>query len=59
MTHGLAFKEMESAWPLYGKHANPPLTPEQWWTEVITRTMLHAGAAQSGQPDFCASWRLG
>jgi hypothetical protein len=44
----LAFKEMEKIWPLYGKLSNPPLSPEQWWTELIQRCMKHAGASNEG-----------
>ena len=44
----LAFREMDKTWPLYGKHSDPPLSPEEWWTEVIKRTMLHAGAPPTG-----------
>lgn len=43
-----AFKEMEAAHPMYGKFSDPPLTPAQWWTELIRRCMVHAGAASEG-----------
>ncbi|RSH87113.1 hypothetical protein EHS25_003602 [Saitozyma podzolica] len=42
-----AFKEMERQFPLYGKLAKPPVSPEAWWAELIRRCMLHAGASQS------------
>jgi hypothetical protein len=44
----LAFKDMDRQFPLYGKLAKPPISPEAWWTELIQRCMLHAGASQSG-----------
>ena len=42
----LAFKEMDAAFPLYGKHASPPLTPGEWWTRLIHKCMAHAGASE-------------
>ena len=39
---------MNSTWRVYGKHSDPPLIPEDWWLEVIKRTMRHAGAAAEG-----------
>ncbi|WRT70923.1 uncharacterized protein IL334_007922 [Kwoniella shivajii] len=39
-----AFKAIDSKWPLYGKHATPALTPEEWWTKIIYQTLLEAGA---------------
>lgn len=42
-----AFKEMDKTWPMYGKHADPPLTPEKWWTELIRRSIVNAGAEPS------------
>jgi hypothetical protein len=47
--YNAAFKEMEKTWPLYGRHSEPPLTPEEWWLEVIRKCLLHAGAEQSGE----------
>ncbi|KAL1408668.1 hypothetical protein Q8F55_005481 [Vanrija albida] len=44
-----AFKEMNAQYPLYGKHAAPPLSPEQWWSALINQCMLHAGA---GAPEL-------
>ncbi|KAK1923298.1 HAD-like domain-containing protein [Papiliotrema laurentii] len=42
-----AFKEMDKTWPMYGKHADPPLMPEKWWTELIRRCIVNAGAEPS------------
>ncbi|OCF35974.1 hypothetical protein I317_00497 [Kwoniella heveanensis CBS 569] len=42
---GPAFKEVNAGWPLYGKHSEPPLSPEQWWTKIIYQTLKHAGAS--------------
>lgn len=42
-----AFKEMNVVYPLYGKHSTPPLTPEAWWSDLIRRCMLHAGASEA------------
>ncbi|WVO12698.1 hypothetical protein L204_100304 [Cryptococcus depauperatus] len=39
-----AFEKINSLWPFYGKHANPPLSPEEWWTKIIYETLLKAGA---------------
>ncbi|WVQ63476.1 uncharacterized protein L199_001629 [Kwoniella botswanensis] len=39
-----AFKAVDSKWPLYGKHTEPALTPEEWWTKIIHQTLLEAGA---------------
>lgn len=44
-----AFKEMSVAHPLYGKHSRPPLTPEAWWSTLIGKCMLHAGATEYGE----------
>ncbi|BEI82632.1 hypothetical protein CcaverHIS002_0305000 [Cutaneotrichosporon cavernicola] len=41
-----AFKEMNAIHPVYGKHSNPPLTPEGWWTDLIHKCMAHAGASE-------------
>jgi len=49
LTRIAAFKEMLAAYPLYGKHASPPLTPEAWWSTLIHKCMLHAGAGQRGK----------
>ncbi|WWC92549.1 uncharacterized protein L201_007508 [Kwoniella dendrophila CBS 6074] len=38
-----AFKAIDVKWPLYGKHSNPALTPEEWWTKIIRQTLLEAG----------------
>ncbi|WVR08792.1 hypothetical protein IAU60_005850 [Kwoniella sp. DSM 27419] len=42
-----AFKEIDAQWSLYGKHSDPALTPEQWWTKIIHQTLRHAGAADT------------
>ncbi|WOO82565.1 Haloacid dehalogenase-like hydrolase domain-containing protein 3 [Vanrija pseudolonga] len=42
-----AFKEMNAQYPLYGKHSVPPLTPEKWWSTLIHKCMVHAGAGAS------------
>lgn len=41
-----AYKELNAIHPLYGKHSTPPLTPEAWWTSLIRRCMIHAGASE-------------
>lgn len=38
---------MNAQFPLYGKHSTPPLTPEKWWSTLIQRCMVHAGAGAS------------
>ncbi|KAK4689654.1 hypothetical protein P7C73_g447, partial [Tremellales sp. Uapishka_1] len=42
-----AFKSINSAHPLYGKHSSPPLSPEEWWTSLIRECMIKAGAERS------------
>lgn len=44
-----AYKEMTATHPLYGKHSRPPLTPEAWWTALINKCMVHAGATEQGE----------
>jgi hypothetical protein len=41
---------MDLEYPLYGKRGNPPISPEQWWTELIRRCVKEAGADQAGEP---------
>jgi hypothetical protein len=38
---------MEAEHPLYGKHGDPPISPEQWWTELIRRCIKEAGATEA------------
>jgi hypothetical protein len=45
----VAFKSMDAEYPLYGKHARPRLSPEQWWTELIRRCFKAAGADDAGR----------
>ena len=44
-----AFKHMDSTFPLYGKRAQPPIQPEEWWTQLIRLNMIHAGASEAGE----------
>jgi hypothetical protein len=44
-----AFKSMSEKYPLYGKHGEPPISPEAWWTELIRRCIKEAGASNAGQ----------
>ncbi|WWC65006.1 uncharacterized protein I303_107620 [Kwoniella dejecticola CBS 10117] len=46
-----AFKAVDAKWPLYGKHSNPALTPEEWWTKIIYETLLEAGADRTELDD--------
>jgi hypothetical protein len=41
---------MDVEYPLYGKRGDPPISPEQWWTELIRRCVKEAGADQAGKP---------
>lgn len=40
---------MNAKFPVYGKHSDPPLSPESWWGEIITRCMRHAGVSEKGE----------
>ncbi|WVQ86281.1 hypothetical protein IAT38_008449 [Cryptococcus sp. DSM 104549] len=40
-----AFKAVDAKWPLYGKHSDPPLSPEEWWVKIIHETLSQAGAS--------------
>ena len=42
-----AFKEINAKHHLYGKHSSPPITPEQWWSELIQRCIVNAGAEET------------
>lgn len=44
----LAFKSMDLEYPLYGKLSTPPISPEEWWTKLITRCLKEAGASDIG-----------
>lgn len=38
---------MDAEYPLYGKHATPPISPEVWWSELIRRCITEAGASEA------------
>lgn len=40
---------MNTKFPVYGKHNDPPLSPESWWGEIITGCMRHAGVSDKGE----------
>jgi hypothetical protein len=38
---------MEKTYPLYGKHSDPSLSPEEWWTMLIRHCLVNGGADSS------------
>lgn len=42
-----AFRDSARDFPIYGKHHSPPLTPGDWWTQLIEKCMAHAGAGEA------------
>ncbi|KAK8850741.1 hypothetical protein IAR55_004661 [Kwoniella newhampshirensis] len=42
-----AFEEVDGQWPLYGKHSDPFLSPEEWWTKIIYQTLSFAGGSKA------------
>lgn len=49
LTLDSAFKDMSKRFPLYGKHADPPIDPGEWWTRLIRSCISHAGASEHGE----------
>jgi len=48
---------MDIEYPLYGKRGNPPISPEQWWTELIRRCVKEAGADQAGKSRLAIQYK--